>query len=71
MPAFSTHYIFAKELMERLKGTVDFTVCENAVYIGAQGPDIFFFHRALPWQRGKYCETVQGAGGSGASNADL
>lgn len=49
MPAFSTHYIFAKELMERLKGTVDFTVCENAVYIGAQGPDIFFFHRALPW----------------------
>ena len=59
MPAFSTHYIFAKELMERLKSTVDFTVCENAVYIGAQGPDIFFFHRALPWQRGK---SLRGAG---------
>lgn len=59
MPAFSTHYIFANELMERLKLSADFPVCENAVYIGTQGPDIFFFHRALPWQKGK---TLRAAG---------
>lgn len=59
MPAFSTHYIFAYELMDRLGQTADFPVYENAVYIGTQGPDIFFFHRALPWQKGK---TLRAAG---------
>ena len=53
MPAFSTHYIFAKEMMENLKEFADFEINENAVLIGAQGPDIFFFHRAFPWQKGK------------------
>lgn len=53
MPAFTAHYIFAKELMPELKSAADFEVDEQDVFIGAQGPDIFFFHRALPWQRGK------------------
>lgn len=53
MPAFSTHYIFAQEMMERLKEIADFDINENAVLIGTQGPDIFFFHRTLPWQKGK------------------
>lgn len=53
MPAFSTHYIFAEEMMERLKEIADFKINENAVFIGAQGPDIFFFHRVFPWQKGK------------------
>ena len=53
MPAFSTHYIFAKEMMDKLKEIADFEINENAVLIGAQGPDIFFFHRAFPWQFGK------------------
>lgn len=53
MPAFSTHYLFAEELMDRLAGLADFRLNRDAVYIGAQGPDIFFFHRALPWQKGK------------------
>lgn len=53
MPAFSTHYIFAKELVPFLKETADFEVNEDAVFLGTQGPDIFFFHRILPWMNGK------------------
>lgn len=53
MPAFSTHYLFAKEMMEDLRNEADFPLNKVAVFIGAQGPDIFFFHRALPWQKGK------------------
>ena len=53
MPAFSTHYLFAKEMMEDLRRAADFPLNKDAVLIGTQGPDIFFFHRALPWQKGK------------------
>ncbi len=53
MPAFSSHYIFAKELMPFIKENADFTVNEGAVLFGTQGPDIFFSHRALPWMIGK------------------
>lgn len=53
MPGFSTHYIFAKELLPFVKKTADFNVNEDAVLIGTQGPDIFFFHRIMPWQFGK------------------
>lgn len=53
MPAFSTHYIFAKELMPKLKEFADFELNEEAVYFGTQGPDIFFFHRIFPWMPGK------------------
>ncbi len=31
MPAFSTHYIFALEMMEELKHIADFSLNENAV----------------------------------------
>ena len=61
MPAFSTHYIFAKEMMPMVKETADFEVNENAVFIGTQGPDIFFFHRNFPWQRGKSKRAVGSA----------
>ena len=53
MPAFSTHYVFAKELMPFLIENADFEVNEPAVYFGAQGPDVFFFHRVFPWMKGK------------------
>lgn len=53
MPAFSTHYIFAKEMMPFLKKTADFEINEDAVFFGTQGPDIFFFHRVFPWMIGK------------------
>lgn len=53
MPAFASHYIFAKEMMPFLKKTADFEINENAVYLGTQGPDVLFFHRVLPWMPGK------------------
>ena len=53
MPAFSTHYIFAKELLPYIKENSDFEINESAYFYGAQGPDLFFFHRVLPTMKGK------------------
>ncbi|MCD7723551.1 MAG: zinc dependent phospholipase C family protein [Clostridiales bacterium] len=53
MPAFATHYLFAADMLPYLKSAMDFEINENALFIGAQGPDIFFFHRALPFWWGK------------------
>lgn len=53
MPAFSTHYIFAKEMLAAVKEISDFEINEEAFFYGAQGPDIFFFHRVFPWMIGK------------------
>lgn len=53
MPAFSTHYIFAKELEPQLKEMCDTDINSGALMIGAQGPDIFFFARIFPWLIGK------------------
>lgn len=53
MPAFSTHYIFARELVPWLEAEKKASLNIDALYLGAQGPDIFFFHRALPWMSGK------------------
>lgn len=59
MPAYSTHYIFAKELEKQIEASVDFRLDSRALIIGAQGPDIFFFHRILPWMCGKtLCKTA-------------
>ncbi len=61
MPAFSTHYIFAKEMMPFLKKTADFKLSEDSVYFGTQGPDIFFFHRVFPWMVGKSLRKIGSA----------
>lgn len=53
MPAFSTHYLFAADMLDALKADMDFEINENALFIGTQGPDIFFFHRALPFWHGR------------------
>ena len=53
MPAFSTHYIFAKELLPWLKDNTDIKISDGMVYLGTQGADIFFFHRVFPWMLGK------------------
>ena len=53
MPAFSSHYIFACELMDFTRNLNGFEADENAVLLGAQGPDIFFSHRVFPWMTGK------------------
>lgn len=53
MPAYSTHCIFARELLPFLYTSADFEINEEAIMFGAQGPDIFFFHRVFPWMPGK------------------
>lgn len=53
MPSYSTHCIFARELLPHIYTTSDFDLNEGAVMVGTQGPDIFFFHRVFPWMPGK------------------
>lgn len=47
MPAFCTHYLFCDDMLKGFDN-LDFNMNEKACAIGAQGPDIFFFHRFLP-----------------------
>ena len=53
MPAMITHYLFAKRVLSRLKKQGVETADYPMAMIGAQGPDVFFFHRVLPWEFGK------------------
>ena len=59
MPAYSTHYIFAKELKDTIENQVDFKLNEAAYYIGTQGHDIFFDHRIL---HSKLCKSLRKTG---------
>lgn len=61
MPAYSSHYIFAKEMMEPMRRLNGGHLCEDAVYFGTQGPDVFFFHRSLPTMPGRSCRKVGSA----------
>ncbi|HIZ83804.1 MAG TPA: zinc dependent phospholipase C family protein [Firmicutes bacterium] len=52
MPATITHFLFAKRVEEALlKRGIQYI--PSTLYWGAQGPDFFFYHRALPHQMGK------------------
>lgn len=52
MPACITHQLFA-ERVARLCAQRGFPVYDrDMLALGSQGPDVFFFHRAFPWQRG-------------------
>lgn len=54
MPAFSTHYLFARELMAQIQAAdPELRLDASAVYYGTQGPDVLFFHRILPTMPGK------------------
>lgn len=48
MPAFSTHYAFACRCAGLVQAHCSFLLDKNALMVGTQGPDIFFFHRILP-----------------------
>lgn len=52
MPALITHYEFALRVFSRLRKAGMPVADREAAVIGAQGPDIFFFHRVLPWEPG-------------------
>lgn len=45
MPAFSTHYIFAKSIEEGITEKYDFAFSKAAFYYGTQGPDFLFAHK--------------------------
>ena len=53
MPALVTHYEFALRVFSKLKKAGVPVANRETALIGAQGPDIFFFHRVLPWEPGE------------------
>lgn len=62
MPAFSTHYLFAKDMMPEIRRLFPFeSLNEDAVFYGTQGPDFLFFHRILPTMPGKSLNYVGSA----------
>lgn len=59
MAAFCMHYLFASDLMPDVSKLVPgVTIERDAVFWGTQGPDVFFFHRALPTMPGKSLRSV-------------
>lgn len=57
MPALQTHYTFAKEESQN-KEREHF----DALVLGSQGPDPFFFYGMLPWRRRENGKLVNGFG---------
>ncbi|HHV51681.1 MAG TPA: zinc dependent phospholipase C family protein [Clostridiales bacterium] len=53
MPSCITHYQFALRVLSNLKKSGINVPDMDLALIGAQGPDIFFFHRVFPWEIGK------------------
>lgn len=53
MPNFYTHYLVAARTLAALDGDLRqrLDAQRRAYNLGAQGPDIFFYHRAWPWTR--------------------
>ncbi len=47
MPGLITHNLVAAEVIGKIG-----TSCEPAFLLGSLGPDVCYFHRAMPWQRG-------------------
>lgn len=58
MPAMVTHYQFALRVFSRLKKAGIEVADRDTALIGAQGPDIFYFHRIFPWEFGESYATV-------------
>ena len=52
MPAMIAHYLFAQRVFSKLKKAGVTPEAPAMAAVGAQGPDIFFFHRVLPWEPG-------------------
>lgn len=61
MPAYCTHYIFACEMLDFLHKHAVININKDAVLLGTQGPDIFFFHRIAPWMPGKSLRKIGSA----------
>ncbi|MCD1257538.1 zinc dependent phospholipase C family protein [Paenibacillus athensensis] len=55
MPNIWTHLIFGEELVGQagLSGMLGDSNLQRVFRMGCQGPDFLFYHRFLPWQKGK------------------
>ena len=54
MTSFNAHYLFAEHELDFIKKTFpEVKINEGALWYAAQGPDLFFFARLLPWMKGK------------------
>lgn len=52
MPAAFSHWILGRRIVDSPMFESEFSnVNKNAFLWGCQGPDIFFYHRLLPWQK--------------------
>ncbi|MCI9575947.1 MAG: zinc dependent phospholipase C family protein [Clostridiales bacterium] len=52
MPAAICHYLHGERVWKALQ-EIKPTLSSDAFFLGAQGPDLFYFHRALPWHKKK------------------
>ena len=62
MPSFNAHYLFAEHELDFIKKTFpEVKINEGALWYAAQGPDLFFFARLLPWMKGKNSIQISGS----------
>lgn len=52
MPACITHQLFAERVARLCEQRGIPVYDRDMLALGSQGPDVFFFHRAFPWQKG-------------------
>lgn len=54
MPAIITHYILGEDILATISEDESFPKPLREEFLwGCQGPDVAFFHRLLPWKKGK------------------
>ena len=52
MPAAICHYLHGERVWKVLQKRKPL-LSSDAFFLGVQGPDVFYFHRALPWHKKK------------------
>lgn len=61
MPALLTHYLCGDKMLNIIKNTHEdkiITKYRQVFNLGTQGPDIFFYHNALPWNKGQSLDYI-------------
>lgn len=60
MPDILTHLVGGDEAIKLIKPHYSKTLSANRAFynLGAQGPDIFFYHHIFPWQKSSLIDTI-------------
>lgn len=58
MPNVWTHILFAEQVVAKAQYPLGDDLVKNALNLGAQGPDPFFYHRFWPWQKGEKASVI-------------